>query len=78
MIAAANIWISLGYEDFNDHDQLRRDLALGIDDVTDKDRRRKQDKGCPLAGKNTLNRLELSQADLGEDATKKNRLSRKN
>jgi Transposase DDE domain group 1 len=56
-----------GYEDLNDHDELRRDALLatlvGKDDVTGTSRKRKQDRGCALAGKSTLNRLELTPAD---------------
>jgi len=56
--------LALGYEDLNDHDVLRADslLALLVDnsDVTGERRVRDRDKGCPLAGSSTLNRLELS------------------
>jgi hypothetical protein len=48
--------IALGYEDLNDHDQLRRDPVLATLAGKLAARRR---KGCePLAGKSTLNRLE--------------------
>ena len=53
----------LGYEDLCDHDQLRDDsllaLAVGRDDVTGESRARERDRGHPLAGSSTLNRLEL-------------------
>ncbi|MHC4645107.1 MAG: IS1380 family transposase [Planctomycetota bacterium] len=56
--------IALGYEDLNDHDELRNDPLLatlvGKDDPTGKNRIRQRDKGKPLAGKSTLNRLELT------------------
>lgn len=56
--------LSLGYEDLNDHDRLCTDPLLatlcGKEDPTGKDRRREQDAGKPLAGKSTLNRLQLS------------------
>jgi len=56
--------LALGYEDLNDHDQLRLDpllaLLVGKVDPTGQSRRRRQDRGKPLAGKSTLNRLELS------------------
>ena len=56
--------ICLGYEDLNDHDELRRDrlMALMCDcpDMLGEGRRRAADRGMPLAGKSTLNRLELS------------------
>jgi hypothetical protein len=59
--------LALGYEDLNDHDTLRHDplLALLSDkhDLSGKTRKRDQDKGCALAGKSTLNRLELTPLD---------------
>ncbi len=59
--------ICLGYEDLNDHDTLRGDAllatAFGRTDPTGANRRREQDRGNALAGKSTLNRLELSPAD---------------
>jgi hypothetical protein len=59
--------LALGYEDLNDHDQLRSDpmlaVALSKDDVKGEQRRRKQDRGKALAGKSTLNRLELTAPD---------------
>jgi Transposase DDE domain group 1 len=59
--------LALGYEDLNDHDALRQDplLALLSDvaDPTGVHRRRARDKGCALAGKSTLNRLELTPED---------------
>jgi hypothetical protein len=45
--------LALGYEDLNDHEQLRSDPLLGL--LSGK---RKLDE--PLAGKSTLNRLELT------------------
>jgi hypothetical protein len=59
-----------GYEDLNDHDRLRFDTLLaaviGKDDPQGEDRRREADRGTSLAGKSTLNRLELGKA--GDDA----------
>src|ERR1700722_2271285 len=59
--------LALGYEDLNDHDELRRDpmlaVALNKDDVKGEQRRRAQDRGKALAGKSTLNRLELTAPD---------------
>jgi hypothetical protein len=56
--------LALGYEDLNDHDVLRRDPLLatvvGKADPTGKTRQRPRDRGKPLAGKSTLNRLELT------------------
>lgn len=54
--------LALGYEDLNDHDVLRSDPLLativGKADPTGGDRLQEQDRGKPLAGKSTLNRLE--------------------
>jgi len=62
--------LALGYEDLNDHDALRHDplLALLSDqpDLSGKRRKRARDKGCALAGKSTLNRLELTPFDADE------------
>jgi hypothetical protein len=62
--------ICLGYEDLNDHDDLRLDPLLatlvGKADPTGQDRVREQDRGKPLAGKSTLNRLELSAPEADE------------
>jgi Transposase DDE domain group 1 len=56
--------LALGYEDLNDHDDLRRDpliaTVVGKADPTGEARRRPRDRGQALAGKSTLNRLELS------------------
>ena len=53
----------LGYEDLNDHDQLRTDpmLAVAVNkaDPLGMNRLHEQDRGKALAGKSTLNRLEL-------------------
>ena len=58
--------IALGYEDLNDHDELCRDSVLamlsGCTDLTGAGRVRPSDRGKPLAGKSTLNRLELTPA----------------
>lgn len=58
--------LALGYEDLNDHDQLRTDpllaAACGNPDLLGEDRRHEQDRGKALAGKSTLNRLELGAA----------------
>jgi hypothetical protein len=56
--------LALGYEDLNDHDDLRHDPLLAVlagkRDPLGHDRRRLQDRGKALAGKSTLNRLELT------------------
>lgn len=55
--------LALVYEDVNDHDQLRTDplLAAACEnaDLLGQTRRHEQDHGKALAGKSTLNRLEL-------------------
>lgn len=62
--------ICLGYEDLNDHEDLRRDLCLSVmvekRDVEGIHRRQKEVRGIPLAGKSTLNRLELTPYDSRE------------
>jgi hypothetical protein len=59
--------IACGYEDVNDHDTLRSDpllaVAVGKADPTGVSRARLRDQGHPLAGKSTLNRLELTAPD---------------
>ena len=55
--------LALGHEDVNDHDQLRHDrllaLACGRKDLDGATRRRARDRGIPLAGKSTLDRIVL-------------------
>jgi hypothetical protein len=53
MLAQRIYGLALGYEDLNDHEQLRQDPLLGV-------LAGKRDLGEPLAGKSTLNRLELT------------------
>ena len=54
------VGIALGYEDLNDHDQLRHDPVLAV--LAGKLEAGRS--GCaPLAGKSTLNRLELSRPE---------------
>jgi hypothetical protein len=50
--------IALGYEDLNDHDQLRHDPVMAV--LAGKLTPLRQKKCAPVAGKSTLNRLELS------------------
>lgn len=54
--------MALGYEDLNDHDQLRRDplLATACDKRDPLGKDRLHQKGIALAAPSTLNRLELS------------------
>ena len=51
--------LALGYEDLNDHEHLRHDPLFAVLAEAD-------DLAAPLAGKSTLNRLELSAATVGE------------
>ncbi len=62
--------LALGYEDLNDHDQLRADPLLAVlaekPDPRGETRARERDRGKALAGKSTLNRLELTKAVVEE------------
>jgi len=64
--------LCLGYEDLNDHDQLRLDpllaVAVGKTDPLGVERLQESDRGKPLAGKSTLNRLELTPVGADEDS----------
>ena len=63
MVAQRVYGLALGYEDLNDHEELRNDPLLAV--LVEK-----ADGGSPvLAGKSTLNRLELTQ----ETASRKER-----
>ncbi len=66
LVAQRIYGLALGYEDLNDHDELRRDpllaVLVGKEDPEGNDRIRQQDKGKAMAGKSTLNRLELTAA----------------
>jgi hypothetical protein len=52
--------IALGYEDLNDHDNLRHDPMMAV--LAGKLEARREDC-APVAGKSTLNRLELSKLE---------------
>jgi hypothetical protein len=60
--------LALGYEDLNDHDHLRHDrlLAMLLGKLS-----AKRSDCAPIAGKSTLNRLELSRSE----PTKHHRIS---
>lgn len=64
LVSQRVIGLALGYEDLCDHDELCKDhmlaIAVGKKDPLGNNRKSKKDKGKPLAGKSTLNRLELS------------------
>ena len=72
LVAQRVYGLALGYEDLNDHDQLRHDplmaVLAGKDDPTGQDRARERDRGKALAGKSTLNRLELSPSRADENS----------
>lgn len=67
LVSQRVIGMALGYEDLNDHDRLASDkmlaVAVGKKDPQGLDRKSIKDKGKPLAGKSTLNRLELTATD---------------
>jgi len=72
LVAQRVYGLALGYEDLNDHDQLRYDPLLatlvGKADPTGQDRLRGRDRGKALAGKSTLNRLELTPVRANADS----------
>jgi len=60
LVSQRIVGIALGYEDLIDHDELRHDPVLAV--LAGKLAARRSDC-APLAGKSTLNRLELSQPE---------------
>jgi hypothetical protein len=60
MVLQRVVGIALGYEDLNDHDELRHDPVLAV--LAGKLAARRSDC-APLAGKSTLNRIELSRPE---------------
>ena len=60
MVGQRVLGIALGYEDLIDHDQLRHDPVMAV--LGGKLEAKRSDC-APLAGKSTLNRLELSRAE---------------
>jgi len=66
LVAQRAYGLCLGYEDLSDHDALRADpllaVVVGKTDPKGSHRREAQDRGKALAGKSTLNRLELTKA----------------
>jgi hypothetical protein len=66
LVAQRIYGLALGYEDLNDHEQLRKDPLLGV--LVEKEDPRRE----LLAGKSTLNRLELTpEGASAEDRYKK-------
>jgi len=72
LIAQRVYGLALGYEDLDDHDDLCHDPLLaavvGKLDPTGQARRRRRDRGKALAGKSTLNRLELTPVGADQDS----------
>jgi len=70
LVAQRVYGLALGYEDLNDHEELRRDPLWGVlaekADPAGESRARQRDQGKALAGKSTLNRLELTGAEVKE------------
>lgn len=62
MLAQRIYGLALGYEDLNDHEQLRSDPIFGV-------LAGREDLEAPLAGKSTLNRMEMGAG--GKDRYKK-------
>jgi hypothetical protein len=60
MLAQRIYGLALGYEDINDHEQLRHDPVFGI-------LAGREDLHEPLAGKSTLNRMELGSGISGRN-----------
>jgi hypothetical protein len=60
LVAQRVFGIALGYEDLNDHDELRHDPIMAV--LVGKLEGRREDC-APVAGKSTLNRLELSRLE---------------
>ena len=67
LVAQRIYGLALGYEDLNEHDDLRRDPLFAVlvekEDPEGEKRIRPQDRGKAAAGKSTLNRLELTPAE---------------
>ncbi|MBL4844225.1 MAG: IS1380 family transposase [Planctomycetes bacterium] len=63
----------LGYEDLNDHDQIRHDplFAVAVGKQAPEGRTRRAEQGPALASSATLNRLELATQDHERDRYKK-------
>ncbi len=64
MVSQRVYGLALGYEDLNDHEQLRTDPVFGI-------LAGKEDMFEPLAGKSTLNRMELGTGIMATGMQKK-------
>ena len=60
LVMQRTVGIALGYEDLNDHDQLRHDPVMAV--LAGK-LEANRSACAPLAGKSTLNRLELGRTE---------------
>ena len=69
LLAQRTYALALGYEDLNDHDQLRGDRLLAL--LVGKSDLAGVERGYPLAGSSTLNRLELGTAKAAADRYKR-------
>ena len=80
LLAQRIFGLALGYEDLNDHDALRHDpllaVLVGKTDPTGQDRCHPRDRGKALAGKSTLNRLELTPVGADEKSRYKKVVAR--
>jgi hypothetical protein len=73
LLAQRIFGIALGYEDLNDHEQLRHDPMLAV--LAGKTQPAPQE-GFALAGKSTLNRLELTPVGANEESRYKKIVAR--
>ena len=73
LIAQRVFGLVLGYEDLNDHDQLRHDplFAVAVGKQAPEGRKRRAQQGPAPASSATLNRLELATPDHDRDRYKK-------
>src|SRR5260370_14377049 len=69
LVAQRIYGLALGYEDLNDHEELRRDPLLAVlvekEDLRGEERRRGRGQGAALAGQRTLKPMELGSGELG-------------
>jgi len=78
LVAQRVFALASGYEDLNDHAQLRHDplmaTLVGKTDPTGKSRLRKRDQGTALAAPSTLNRLELTRPAMKDSDSRYNKI----
>src|SRR6202165_3278303 len=72
LVAQRIYGLALGYEDLNDHDQLRSDPLMGVligkAEPKGTDRRRQQDQGKAGAGESAVNRVGMTAAQADAQA----------